>query len=392
MPIQISGGVQLSGPVLLDPTGDSGGSGGDVVGKIAIGAQEYDSSPSASSGGGVFIYDQDGTNEVLITQSDASSSDNLGESVALSTTKVIAGAPGDDNKGSVYIFDHDGTNQIKIVPSDRSSQTNYTEFGKAVATNGTKIAVGYNHYSSTSASAVYIYDMDGTNEVKISGSDNGVGQFGRSLAMTDSKIIVGCQGVNSYAGAIYVYDLDGSNEVKITPSDGASYDYFGESVATNGSKIVVGARGKNSYHGAAYLYDLDGSNELKITRATTSESTFGYSVAITSSKIIVGAPEFRNSSNVIEGAMYTFDIDGTNEAIMQASDLGNYAEFQTYGRAVGALGNKAFAGMANQPKDINYGAVYQYDMDGSNEFKFTSSNTPTNGQKYGFSIATVVTG
>jgi hypothetical protein len=47
--------------------------------------------------------------------------------------------------------------------------------------------------------------------------------------------------------------------------------------------------------------------------------------------------------------------------------------------------------MMNQPKDVNYGAVYQYDMDGSNEVKFTASN-PTQGAKYGYSIATVVTG
>ena len=89
--------------------------------------------------------------------------------------------------------------------------------------------------------------------------------------------------------------------------------------------------------------------------------------------------------------MYTFDLDGTNETIMQASDRGNYSEFTVFGRAAGALGNKAFAGMMNQPKDVNYGAVYQYDMDGSNEVKFTAS-IQIQGAKYGYSIATVVTG
>lgn len=388
--MEISGGVSIFGGISLTPPASESG-GGNVIGKIAIGARNYDPSLYAPSGGGVYIYDQDGTNEVLITQSDASTNDFFGESVALSTTKVIAGAPSDDNKGAAYIFDHDGTNQIKIIPSDRSSQTNYTEFGKAVATNGTKIAVGYNHYELSGGSAVYIYDMDGTNEVKISGSDNGAGFFGKSLAMTESKIIVGCPLVDNYHGAVYVYDLDGTNELKITASDSASFDHFGESVATNGSKIAVGARGKNSEYGAAYLYDMDGSNELSITPAITSQSRFGHSVAITASKIVVGASEYRNSSNVVEGALYTFDIDGTNEAIMQASDLGNYAEFQMFGSAVGALGNKAFAGMTHQPTDVMTGAVYQYDMDGSNEVKFTGSNI-TQGAKYGYSIATVVTG
>ena len=48
------------------------------------------------------------------------------------------------------------------------------------------------------------------------------------------KIVVGSYKDDDNApnsGSVYVYDLDGSNEVKITASDGASSDNFGYSVA-----------------------------------------------------------------------------------------------------------------------------------------------------------------
>ena len=48
--------------------------------------------------------------------------------------------------------------------------------------------------------------------------------------MGDNKIVVGAYGDDdngSSSGSVYVYDLDGTNEIKITASDGASNDRFG---------------------------------------------------------------------------------------------------------------------------------------------------------------------
>ena len=47
-----------------------------------------------------------------------------------------------------------------------------------------------------------------------------------------SKMVVGAHGEDSNKGAAYIYDMDGSNEIKITASDGVAGDKFGnEAVA-----------------------------------------------------------------------------------------------------------------------------------------------------------------
>ena len=47
----------------------------------------------------------------------------------------------------------------------------------------------------------------------------------------------------SASGSAYIYNLDGTGEVKVTASDGATSDRLGVSVAVGNNKIVVGAYG-----------------------------------------------------------------------------------------------------------------------------------------------------
>jgi hypothetical protein len=83
--------------------------------------------------------------------------------------------------------------------------------------------------------SVYVYNTDGTGEVKIAASDGAAGDlFGWSVAVSDTKIVVGAIGdgdSGSLSGSVYVYNTDGTGEVKITASDGAAGDRFGYSVA-----------------------------------------------------------------------------------------------------------------------------------------------------------------
>ena len=111
-------------------------------------------------------------------------------------------------------------------------------FGRRIAIGNNKIAVAAwrDSYNGNASGSVYVYDLDGTNEVKISASDGAPSDsFGVSVAIGDNKIVVGAWGDDdngSDSGSVYVYDLDGTNEVKITASDGASGDNFGYSVAS----------------------------------------------------------------------------------------------------------------------------------------------------------------
>ena len=164
-----------------------------------------------------------------------SGTDAAGERAAPAVFKLVVGSPRDDENytdtGSVYVYDLDGTNEVKITASDGAQSD---RFGDSVSVANNKILVGAYRYLSRTGAA-YVYDLDGTNEVKITASDGASGdQFGWEVAIGNDKIIVGSNydddnGSNS--GSVYVYDLDGTNEVKITASDGATNDWFGTSVA-----------------------------------------------------------------------------------------------------------------------------------------------------------------
>ena len=150
-------------------------------------------------------------------------------------------------------------------------------------TGPSKFVVGapFNDDPSNSGS-VYVYNTDGTGEVKITASDAAVSDFfGFSVAMSDTHIVVGVPQadiVGSNSGSVYVYNLDGTGEVKITPSDAGDNERFGNSVAIQGDKIIVGTPQTGS--GAVYVYNTDGSGEQKISApAGTNGISFGWSVA-----------------------------------------------------------------------------------------------------------------
>jgi hypothetical protein len=253
--------------------------------KIIVGAWGDDD--AGSNSGSVYVYNTDGTGEVKITASDAAQSDRFGWSVAATDTKIVVGAPWDNDRGgqsgSVYVYNTDGTGEVKITASD-GAVVDY--FGRSVAISDTKVIVGapLNDDSGASSGSVYVYNTDGTGEVKITASDAVTSDlFGTSVAISDTKVIVGApydDDAGSNSGSVYVYNTDGTGEVKITASDGAGGYFFGQSVAISDTKIIVGAPGDGSYTGFAYIYNLDGTGEQKITPSDGALSDqFGWSVA-----------------------------------------------------------------------------------------------------------------
>src|SRR5215469_12910396 len=81
--------------------------------------------------------------------------------------------------------------------------------------------------------------------------------FGRSMAISGSTAVVGAYGKNSFTGAAYVFVRSGgiwSQQAKLTASDGLAHDEFGYSVAISGSTVMVGAIGNSSNTGAAYVF------------------------------------------------------------------------------------------------------------------------------------------
>ena len=332
---------------------------------IVIGAPKYKNNNNNKETGAVYVYELDGTFKYKIVPSDGKSRDCFGCDVAISDNKIVVGSYKHEanNKadiGAVYIYDLDGSGEVKITPSDGNTRD---YFGYSVAISDNKIVVGSYRYDIDSiqedVGAVYIYDLDGSSEVKITPSDGDTkNYFGYSVAIGDNKIVVGSYR-NNNTGTVYIYNLDGSGEVKIAPGDNKKNSLFGCDVAISDNKIVVGAH-KNSMKGAVFIYNLDGSGEVKIT-ASDSEmnDSFGYSVDINNNKIIVGA--HKKDSNNIEkaGVVYVYELDDNSEYKMVASDP--KSEYQ-FGCSVGINNNDTLiiGSYKNNADELSNGYIFNY--------------------------------
>ena len=371
----------------------SASGGGASSPRIVVGSFFDDDDGSAS--GSAYIYNLDGTGEVKVTASDAASGDRLGVSVAVGSNKIVVGSYGDDlegggsggsSSGSVYVYNIDGTNEVKLTASDAAGGDS---FGTSVAIGSNKIVVGApgNDDDGTSSGSVYVYNLDGTGEVKITASDGAqYDDFGRSVSIGSNKIFVGSYGDDddgSTSGSAYVYDLDGTNEIKITASDAAGGDSFGNSVAIGNNKLVVGSPyddDDGSSSGSVYVYNLDGTGEVKITASDGAQyDNFGFSVAVGSNKIVVGAIGDDDS-----GSAYIYNLDGTGEVKITASDGAQYDQF---GISVSVGNDKIVVGArGNDDNGSASGSAYIYNIDGTNEVKLTASDA-AGGDYYGTSVA-----
>ena len=306
--------------------------------KILVGMPQADINGSGS--GAAYIYNLDGTGETQFLASDGASGDGFGISVAIGNSKIAIGARDEDeganNAGAVYVYNLDGTGEIKITASDAA---NSDSFGSAVAIGNNKLYVGApgDDDGGTSAGSVYIYNLDGTGENKLTPSDSrSFAYFGNALAFGHDKIVVGAYSDDPFGappggGSVYVFDADGTNEVKIRSSDVANGDDFGHAIAIGNNKIVVGAPSNDddgSGSGSAYVFNLDGTGQVKITASdAAADDNFGSSVAIGGDKIYVGARYEDNANGTNSGAFYAYNLDGTGEVKVINPENDNYAVF-----------------------------------------------------------------
>jgi len=160
------------------------------------------------------------------------------------------------------------------------------KFGRSAA-DALKLVVGA-FFQDSYRGAAFIFDADGTNPIKVVSSDTSTfDEFALSVAIGNSKIAAGMLGADDGgdgSGSAFVYDLDGTNEVKLTASDAAAGDNFGKSVAVGGNKVYVGASKEDTGGndtGSIYIYNLDGSGESKIPNPEgDGNSRFGASMAL----------------------------------------------------------------------------------------------------------------
>jgi hypothetical protein len=217
--------------------------------------------------------------------------DTLGASVAISGSTIVAGASqeqydgvgNNQSRGGVYVWTEpasggwaDATTVELTAPSDLHSRD---QLGWSVAVSGSTIVAGAPAHSPSTESAalegaVYVWTLppvggwaDATQPAELTAAGAGGEDFlGGSVAVSGSTVFAGAPGhqvgSNIDQGAVYEWTLpvsgfwhDETQSAELTATDGAADDTLGESVAASQGTIAVGAPNYiNSGAGTAYVF------------------------------------------------------------------------------------------------------------------------------------------
>ena len=252
--------------------------------------------------------------EQRLTAADGAAGDKLGHSVAAQGFTAVVGTPfADDDKGAAYVFTLAGgewTQTAKLTASDGVAGDS---FGWSVAVTSSRIVIGAP--GATASGAVYTFAPAGsgawTQAAKMTASDGAASDdLGWSVAADAdaNTIIAGASGADvggdADQGAVYTFTLIDrgmrSETAKLTASDGAASDNLGGSVDIEGDTIVAGAPeadvGANAGQGAAYTFAATGApartETAKLTASDGAASDLlGASVSIDSGPIVAGAAQ-----------------------------------------------------------------------------------------------------
>jgi hypothetical protein len=261
----------------------------------------------------------------------------FGLSVAISGTRVVAGAPwnlipGDRSgvSGTVYAYDvSSATPTVPVAIINNPDSSHAQGFGKSVAISGTRFvvgALGVGTGTGPDPGSAYVYNLASTNptvaEVIIDNPSFDYGdRFGSSVAISETRVVVGDPGNNSESsgdGSAFVYSLNSSTPtvpVAILNNPNREYSGFAETVAISGTRIVVGApygRTGAVHGGKAFVYDLAsrilGLPIARLHNPRPAEGDgFGTSVAIDGSTVAAGTPG-DDTAGLDNGAAYVFGL------------------------------------------------------------------------------------
>ena len=284
-------------------------------GAVAAGAPEH--SVGAHGGqGAVYVFSQptaggwkNARQAAELTASDGSAGDELGYSVAISGTTIVAGAVGHQvfgraGQGAIYEFSApgsgrwtNGTQTAELAASDGHAEDG---LGDSVATSGSTIAAGSILHSvgaNSEQGAVYVFSepssggwKNGFQIAQLTASDGGPGDLlGYSLSISGGTIAAGAPehtvaGAVS-RGAVYVFSQpaaggwkNGSQATELTASDGGAGDELGSSVAISGAAIAAGAPGHaiaaRGSAGAAYVFAGPTASPPTLTNLRQSHRTW----------------------------------------------------------------------------------------------------------------------
>ena len=261
----------------LDRFGTASDLDGDLT---AVGAYSH------GSDGAVYVFSRTGSNwtqEARLTQTDGTTDDWLGWSVAIDGNRLVAGAPFHHAswQGAAYVYQRGSLFGQPVWFFVQKLQPPTPEsgdrFGWSVDIQGNRVAVGSIEDPFADPGKVYVFEDDGAGYdfIDVIDSPNPLsgGHFGASVALDGDRLLVGEHAEQAGGvldvGTAYLFEpfpIFGSTIWIDTASfealDEASDDGYGRAVGLSGDTAMVGAPFDDDWgtsSGGAWLFSVSGS-------------------------------------------------------------------------------------------------------------------------------------
>lgn len=320
--------------------------------------------------------------------------DYFGTRVAMSGTKLLVGAVGEDDasgtsSGKVYVYDITTKTLLHTLDNPNSYGTSTTDqFGSKIGVSGDYAIISTDFEDPggiTDSGTVYIYNIvTGTLLHTIPNpepSPNATARFGCSVSISGNYAAVGSQlndedGLNS--GMAYIYNVTTGELVHTlhnpNPYGTVDNDNFGIEVCIKGNLLAVGASSEDDAGGTdsgkVYIFDVVSGDLLRTisnpnTFSTSAGDNFGRNIAISGKYIIITSQYEDVVSYTSSGTAYVFNIN-TGALLYTLNNPNSYStQYNDYfGSDVSADGDYVVisAYLEDGPSGLDNGAMYIYDL------------------------------
>ncbi|HZW08797.1 MAG TPA: hypothetical protein VFF69_02755 [Phycisphaerales bacterium] len=278
---------------------------------IVVGAP-FNGALGAGAGGAYVFSAADGSFLYRLTTHDPAPGQNLGQSVAITGTTALVGAPGafvgPDASGAVYVFDLGlglETGKLVTVDSDPGDRVGYS-----LAVDGSVLVVGIpgDDAKANGGGAVCVFNLDDNQQLfKYTAFDGAADDgLGISVAVRGNVAVAGAPGAGG--GAAYVFNAStGQFITKTASAHPVVNGHYGESVAIDDACVVVGAPYESQEQGVAYFYDRDTGDLVHELRPAGPDALHaGWSVTIASGVVYLGGPY--SGGPAYPGAVFAYAV------------------------------------------------------------------------------------
>jgi hypothetical protein len=280
---------------------------------LAIGAPNYNAST-----GKVLMYQRSAAGwSALREQNGLAAGGELGASVAVCLTRVLAGAPGPTAQ-DVFLIDPGNANTYE------TSNIAAARLGESVACDGTRLVAGAPDANGLDGLAYLFLDDPGASLViqatLLPNTPLGTAGYGSAVAISGRTIALGGPGDTGAAatsGAVQIFRQTGTStwtwQRDLVGAGGAAGDSFGAALALDGDRLLVGSPGFNGIRGAAWLFERNqggadtwGQLQQFTAAAGALNDGFGTAVDLVGGTVVVGVP-LSQGGMAREGAAFVLD-------------------------------------------------------------------------------------